>query len=83
MEIRLKDYLTGGASAVAALNQACMKMQDGDTLLLGGGRIDVYAEDAFTRHYYISNNDAGDKAIAFPLIGKNNIIIDGENADIA
>ena len=82
MEIRLKDYLTGGASAVAALNQACMKMQDGDTLLLGGGRIDVYAEDAFTRHYYISNNDAGDKAIAFPLIGKNNIIIDGENADI-
>lgn len=69
-------------NAVPALNAAVLALKNGETLYLGGGKYDCYPESAFTKYYAISNNDAGEKPIAFPLIGKKHITIDGGGAEL-
>ena len=84
MIINLSDFLDNrlDKSCTAALNAAAASLHDGDTLKLGGGKFDLYPDGAYIKHYYISNNDAGKKSIALPLIGKRDITIDGEGAEL-
>lgn len=79
MTIYLKDFLKDDSPA-AAIARAINALSDGDTLMLGGGKISLSPEGALRKYYCISNNDKGEKAIAFPLIGKKNITVDGEGA---
>ena len=58
------------------------KLSEGDTLFLGGGELHFYPENCYERHYCISNNDLGNKKIAFPIIDKKNITIDGQGAKL-
>jgi hypothetical protein len=41
------------------------------------GEYHFYPEFAFEKYYYISNNRHGLKRVAFPIIGKKNLTIDG------
>lgn len=84
MNVYLKDYLPNDAALVpaSALAAAVNALGDGDTLFLGGGRLEIGPEGALRKYYYISNNDHGEKPVAFPLIGKRNVTVDGEGADI-
>lgn len=82
MTINFTDYLTGDQNATPALAKALAALSDGDTLALGGGTCHLYPDGAQVRNYYISNNDPGDKPVAFPLVGRKNITIDGEGADL-
>lgn len=83
MIFNLSDFLAACENSVSsALNFACKALNDGDTLALGGGRIDIYPDGAFRKYYCISNNDKGEKPIAFPLIGKKNITVDGGGAQL-
>lgn len=83
MTIKLIDYLRGGETdIVPALLAALDSLPDGGTLELGGGTYHLFPGKALTKHYYISNNDAGDKPIAIPLIGKHDITIDGGGAEL-
>ncbi len=45
------------------------------------GHYHFWADKAYEKFYYISNNDSGQKRIAFPLINYNNITIDGNGAE--
>jgi len=45
------------------------------------GRWHFRPENAFEKHYYISNNDHGLKKIAFPIIGFSGLTIDGGNSE--
>ncbi|MBQ8509535.1 MAG: right-handed parallel beta-helix repeat-containing protein [Clostridia bacterium] len=84
MILYLNDYLDHacGDNITPAIVAAVDALQEGDTLCLGGGRRELFFEGAFIKQYYISNNDYGKKPIAFPLIGKKNVTIDGEGADL-
>ena len=80
MIINLSDFLDNSSvkNSTAAYNAAAESLHDGDTLKLGGGKFDCTPTGAYIKHYYISNNDAGKKSIALPLIGKRDITIDGD-----
>lgn len=41
------------------------------------GEYHFWPESAFEKYYYISNNRHGLKRVAFPIVGKKNLIIDG------
>ncbi|MBQ8610077.1 MAG: hypothetical protein IJ412_00060 [Oscillospiraceae bacterium] len=80
MDIFLKDYahlIENGDSTLAVLC-ALRAAQDGDTLRLGGGELHFRPDRAFTKEYYISNNDYNLKPIAFPLLGRRGLTVDGE-----
>jgi hypothetical protein len=68
--------------ATAEIASAVQNLQDGDALYLGGGQLHFYPENGLQKEYWISNNDGGMKNIAFPLIGKKNITIDGQGAKL-
>ncbi len=68
--------------ATAEIVSAVQNLQDGDALYLGGGQLHFYPENGLQKEYWISNNDGGMKNIAFPLIGKKNITIDGQGAKL-
>lgn len=84
MKINLADYLSfsEGKNTTPAIAAAFSALKDGDTLYLGGGKYELYAAGAVEKEYYISNNDFGVKPIAFPLIGMNNVTVDGEGAEL-
>ncbi len=84
MMIHACDYIcrTDGKNGTPAIAAAVEALHDGDTLCLDGGRYDLYPEGALIRSYYISNNDSGKKPIAFPLIGKRNVTVDGGGAEL-
>lgn len=84
MILQLSDFLRENGNTAFAIRCACDALRDGDTLALGGGKIELFANDPhlLRRYYYISNNDRGEKKIAFPLIGKKNVTIDGEGAEL-
>lgn len=62
--------------------RAVENLNDNETLYLGGETLHFYPENGFKAEYWISNNDGGVKNIAFPIIGKKNIIIDGQGAKL-
>ena len=82
MKYSLKALLCGKTekNKSAVLRAAVERMQDGDTLCLDGETLELYPEGAAVRSYYISNNDSGEKSIAFPLVGKQHITVDGGGA---
>ncbi len=84
MTVRISDYLSccEGKNTTPAIAAAFSALKNGDTLTLGGGRYELYADGALEKEYYISNNDCGNKPIAFPLIGMKDITIDGEGAEL-
>ncbi len=83
MLIKLTDYLSPDEkNATVAMREALSAVHDGDTLALGEGALHFYPDGAEIRHYYISNNTAGDKPIGIPIIGKKNITLDGEGAEL-
>ncbi len=82
MKRYLSDYTALMGSPTAGAVLACHDLAEGDTLHLGGGEWHLYPEGGFEKEYYISNNDYGKKSIAFPLIGKKNVTIDGEGASL-
>ncbi|MCF7818545.1 MAG: right-handed parallel beta-helix repeat-containing protein [Kiritimatiellales bacterium] len=53
---------------------------DGSVLMFPDGEYHFYPEGAFEKYYYVSNNRHGLKRVAFPIIGKKNITIDGNGA---
>ncbi|MCU7552211.1 right-handed parallel beta-helix repeat-containing protein [Chitinophagaceae bacterium LB-8] len=63
--------------------EACKKTGKA-ILVLPGGRIDIWPDNAVKRELYISNSTENDtlpkiKSIAFPFEGCNNITLDGNN----
>lgn len=78
MERHLAEFVLDKTNATSSVVQAVMDIQDGDTLYLGGGELYFYPDGCCQKEYWISNNDAGIKTIAFPSIGKKNITIDGQ-----
>ena len=83
MTIRLQDLLHDGENdIVPALLAALDSLPDGGTLELGGGTHHLFPGKALRKHYFISNNDSGDKPIALPLIGKRGVTIDGGGAEL-
>ncbi len=65
-----------------SIRAALGELKPGDTLALGGGIHHIYSDGAERRFYFISNNDSGEKDIAFPLIGMKDVTIDGEGAQL-
>lgn len=82
MNVKISDYITDSKCTAGELNRVCELLNDGDTLSLGGVKLDITEKDIFKKHYFISNNDSGEKPIVFPIISKKNITIDGEGADL-
>lgn len=84
MIINLTDYLrnSGSEDAVPAVLHAladCRNFED-PVLKLGGGTLHFYSSDAHCMDCFISNNDSGEKRVAFPLLDFQNLTIDGEGA---
>ena len=79
MQIYLDDYLylSDEKNVSPALTEAICALSDGDTLVLSEKRYDLYPSGTFESYYYISNNDASLKPIAFFLKNKKNIILQG------
>ncbi len=82
MVLKLSDFTASCDSVAQATSFAVAALSDGDTLELSGGIIDIFPDKAFKKYYCISNNDRGEKSIAFPIIGKNNITLDGKGAQL-
>ena len=82
MIYHIRDYNPNPSNATPALVRAVAALAEGDTLMLDGGTYHLYPEGAHVEEYYISNNDCGVKPIAFPLIGKKNVTVDGGGADL-
>lgn len=82
MEIHLRDYLHLADTGDCTLAVLCAlrAARDGDTLHLGGGELHFYPDHAFSKEYYISNNDYNLKPIAFPLLHRRGLTVDGEGA---
>lgn len=70
MERSLAEYLSDKTNATDSVMQAVMDTQAGDTLYLGGGELHFYPDGCSQKEYWISNNDAGIKTIAFLSLGK-------------
>ena len=82
MERHFAEYLSDLNNATGIAVQTVLDMQDGDVLYLGGRELHFYPKGGYQKEYWISNNDAGVKTIAFPIIGKKNITIDGQGAKL-
>lgn len=79
MNVYFKDFkhLINGNNSSLAVFEAISACKDGDTLIIDEEKLHFYNDCLFTKEYYISNNDYSMKSIAFPLIKKNNLVIDG------
>lgn len=80
MHIYLDDYIKNEKNVSFALFEAIRSLSDGDTLSMRGKQYDFYPDGASESFYYISNNDASLKSIAFHLKNKKNITVDGGGA---
>ncbi len=78
----IKTYLKEEANSTPAFVRAIEAMSEGDTLMLDGGEYHFYPDGALVKEYYISNNDCGIKPIAFPILNKKGIVIDGGGAEL-
>ena len=85
MIVHLSDYMrlckNGDATpaVLEALTQC--RREKNSTLLIDPGTYHFYPQQAMVREYFMSNNDGGRKAIAFPLIGFDGLTIEGGGAD--
>lgn len=82
LEKQIKLTLSDMADITDQLVSAVQRLHDGETLFLDGGELHFYPENGYQKEYWISNNGGGMKSIAFPLIGKKNITIDGQGAKL-
>ena len=85
MIVRLSDYmrLCKNGDATPAVLEALLqcRREKNSTLLIDAGEYHFYPQQAMVREYYMSNNDGGRKAIAFPLIGFDGLTVEGGGAD--
>ena len=85
MIVRLSDYmrLCKDGDATPAVLEALLqcRREKNSTLLIDAGEYHFYPQQAMVREYYMSNNDGGRKAIAFPLIGFDGLTVEGGGAD--
>ena len=65
-------------AVMAALEKA--RAHKSAKLVFAPGRYDFWPDRATERHLFVSNNDEGLKRIAFPLIGMEDLVIDGGGA---
>ena len=61
---------------------ALLCVEDGGVIELEKGTYPVCAKNAYRQFCALSNNDACEKAIAFPIVGKKNITILGNGATL-
>lgn len=80
--IYLKDYLTedmvrdDAEPAIRKALEECLKSK-GSTLVLPGGTLPVKPDYCYGKYQRISNNDPGDKRIAFDIVGADGLTIEG------
>lgn len=84
-EINVADYgvLPDGRDDTFALRkalQAC-KETGAERLVFPKGRYDFKPGFAEELYFFISNNDEGMKRVAFPLVGTENLTIDGQGSE--
>ena len=65
---------------VPAVLKALESSHGGEVLRFEKGEYHFHPDQAFEKYYYISNNRHGMKRVAFPMIGKKNITIDGDGS---
>ncbi len=82
LSIEAYTHLIQNGNATPAVAAAVRDLPDGGTLLLGGRTLHLFPDGAPVATYFISNNDGGNKPIAFRLAGKRGIVIDGGGADL-
>ncbi len=80
MIYHITDFCPVAENATLAIAAALAALRQGDTLCLDGLELHCRPEGAYTAFYAISNNDAGQKPIAFPLVGCSDITVDGAGA---
>ena len=61
---------------------ALLCVEEGGTVELEKGVYPVKAKNAYREFYYLSNNDACEKAVALPIVRKRNIKIKGNGATL-
>ena len=71
-----------GSDSTPGVRAALKVLRDGTAakLVFPPGRYDFWPDRAEERYVFISNNDAGLKRIAFPLVGMKGVEIDGGGA---
>lgn len=70
--------MNGERNALSALKNA----QSGDTVTLNQGEYHVSLSDTVSRVYYPSNNDAGEKKIAFFFENMHDLVLDGNGSKL-
>lgn len=60
---------------------AACKAQGAERLVFPKGQYDFHPAFAEERYCFISNNDEGLKRIVFPLVGMENLVIDGQGSE--
>ncbi|NDV61559.1 right-handed parallel beta-helix repeat-containing protein [Puniceicoccales bacterium CK1056] len=77
------DVLPDGGDCTPALRKALEKCRESGatTLLFPEGRYDFHPDLAEEIYLYISNNDEGLKRVVFPLVGFENLKIDGQGSE--
>jgi len=77
--IRINPQLGDMTPVVFRALQDC---EDGDVISLSPGDYHFHPEFAFKKYYFISNNRHGLKRVAFPVIDKQDVTIDGNGAHL-
>lgn len=83
--LNVADYgvVPDGRDSTRALQEAlrdCMQ-KGASTLVFPKGRYDFHADFAEEIYLFISNNDEGLKRVVFPLVGINDLTIDGQGSE--
>jgi hypothetical protein len=83
--IHVADYgvLPNGKDCARALKQAlaACRAEGVKRLVFPKGRYEFHPEHADEAYLFVSNNDEGLKRIAFPLVGFNDLTIDGQGSE--
>jgi hypothetical protein len=73
--------IRGKKDMTPVVRERLLNCRDGEVIRFEPGEYHFYSGFAFEKYYYISNNRHGLKHIAFPIIGKKNVTIDGTGAN--
>ncbi len=77
MNVNIRDYIIGNTCKASELKKVCEVLSSGDTLCLNGIKLDVWADQE--KPSYVGVNGG---CVAFPIIGKRNVTIDGGGAEL-